>query len=154
MRGPIGNIGGTPTYSGSYEFQHKLLYLRAGIFAGNELTFDDARWGESPTAQTYTNQLAAWKSLSLAIQHTRSLTFAMPYDSEIESYYQKHATLGEKISHLSILAYSNIYDNSESWNAPADQSIDIFEVTVPTIRNVMNFTIVNMFYSGATKEWF
>lgn len=155
LRGKIETRDGITTGTGTYEFSHDLIHLKAGTFSGGQINFDDAKWGDSLTTKSYENQLAAWKTLSLAIQGTRSLMFAMPVRPDIENYYRKHTTLAEKLGNVTLLAFNNFYDRSREWNSPPDESIGIFDVTVnPNISTAAGMTWVSMYYSGATKEWF
>jgi hypothetical protein len=143
--------------AGSFEFQHRILYIAAGSYSGFGLTYDAP--GGGSYVKDYDNQLAAWKTLSLAIQGTNSLRFTMPMDREAEDYYRKHTELSNAIDGVEILAYDPTkhpgLESREWWETPADQSIEIFAVTVVlpvfTIRAV---TTVGLQFNGATKEWF
>lgn len=135
----------------THTFSHKILYIAAGGFRGDSLNFDEP--GSGSYVVDYDNQLAAWKTLSLAIQGTRSLTMVMPKDPEIEKYYQRHTQLADAIKGMSILAYNS--RNTRGWDSHPDQSIGIFDVTVvPSMPSYSGGTVVSLQYSGATKEWF
>ncbi len=135
----------------SRTFGHRIAYIAAGGFKGDSLSFDEP--GSGSYVVDYDNELAAWKTLSLAIQGTKSLTMAMPKDPEIEKFYRKHTQLADAIKGMSILAYNVRYQTE--WDSHPDQSIGIFDVTVfPSMPSYGAFTGVSLQFSGATREFF
>lgn len=134
----------------SHTFGHKIIFIAAGPFRGSSLSFEEP--GSGSYVVDYDNQLAAWKTLSLAIQGTKSLTMVMPKDPEIEKYYLKHTQLADAFN-MEILAYNS--RNPRGWESHPDQSIGIFDVTVvPSMPSYSGVTAVGLLFSGATKEWF
>lgn len=136
-----------------HEITHPVLYLRAGRYAGERVTYHNPGGGQP---QGYDNQRAAWKPLSLAIQTARALSFAMPSDPDVERMYRKHTTLAERLSHVSLLAYEDGKPPPPSFVArPAARRIDLFDVTVAaSMPRHASVTYVSLYYSGATREWF
>jgi hypothetical protein len=133
-------------------FGHKILYIVAGSYSAFKLSYDEP--GGGSYVKDYENQLAAWKTLSLAIQGTKGLRFAMPRDFETEQYYLKHTELSNAISQVEILAY-RASPNQTWWESSPEQGIGIFDVTVvPGVLTIQGVTTVGLQYSGATKEWF
>jgi hypothetical protein len=134
----------------SHNFGHEIIYIAAGGFKGGSLNYDEP--GGGSYVADYDNQLAAWKTLSLAIQGTKSLVMVMPRDAEIESYYRKHTQLADAIN-IEIVAYNS--RNSRGWESHPDQSIGLFDVTVlPSMPSYSGVTVVGLQFSGATKEYF
>lgn len=133
----------------SHSFGHDINYLLVGGFRGSGIVYYDPGGGLKSGSD---NLAAAWMALSMSIQGSRSLTMAMPPNTEMEAYYRKHTELADAIKHLSI----NVVDPERHvpfvWNPV--ESISIFDVTVvPSIVTVNKITTVGLLYSGATKIW-
>lgn len=134
----------------TFTFRHGILYLAAGSYRGFDLSYDDPGGG---SVQGYDNARAAWRTLSLAIQGTKSLRFSMPKDPDIEKFYSEHTELGKAIDHLEILAFTS--SRPRTWDSFPDFSIDIFDVTVvPGVLTIQGVTTVGLQFSGATKQWY